>query len=97
MKRSTKTLVWLGSVGAGVWAWMRYGDNAARTASRVTPPGYVQQRYLVDGNGKQIALQSIYPTVAGVTKTYTVPIDPTGWGRWGALLASSPSQARTAL
>lgn len=67
---------------------MRYGGSAALAASRVTPPGYVQQRYLVDGTGKQIALQSIYPTIGGVTKTYTVPIDPSGRGYWGTLAPS---------
>jgi hypothetical protein len=42
----------------------------------------------VDGTGKQIALQSIYPTIGGVTKTYTVPIDPSGRGYWGTLAPS---------
>lgn len=81
MKGSTKFWLGAGSALGVAWAWMRYGGSATLAASRMAPPGYIQQRYLVDATGKQWAVQFIYGLNAnGKTVVYVVPIDPTKRG-----------------
>jgi len=84
MKKATAYVLGGAALAAGWFYWLT-GKQSLR-ASRVVPHGFTSTRVLVDGNGTPIATQYIYPRGSdGIVRTYTVPIDPNGFGRLGSL------------